>query len=514
MHDLVATADNCLPAIDADDNYDCGRCGRDSHPIPVSSKLMTMIRGRATIARRGSGLLPALFALVAFLVAWNAMEPWGMRPSFWIEVVLQAGSCMTAIAVGLVVARRVTGWDRLWRLIVVGAVGCWLVAQALFWRSVVGVDGGPIPDQVMKVAHYGFLMVMAIALVVLAWSTAGSNAKERRESWTAHAVVVLALDGLVAAAAYAILVWSSRASAGGSFAIARSGGRPDGVWYPLLSLLVVTVAVLLALGYREGRRHRANFLLLVSGLIVIAAADRVVAYLVGVGFADGQQWARMGFVFGPLLIALAFVERPASQRTELGQRLLDWTQTLLPYLGSLGIAVLIGFHVLVGQRLDLVQTGIGVLLIFMLVGRHVMALQDNRQLIQRVYAGQRRLIHQLHHDPLTGLPNRMLFMQRLDAAIEEGRPFLLVYIDLDDFKDINDRHGHAAGDRLLTTDARARQSMRFLSSPLWRAYTSTYVEGYRLLRGWLDARPGDVTLTERFTTLLDEPLIPSALRAA
>nr|WP_090344708.1 DUF885 domain-containing protein [Mycolicibacterium malmesburyense]CRL76440.1 CalR9 protein [Mycolicibacterium malmesburyense] len=67
---------------------------------------------------------------------------------------------------------------------------------------------------------------------------------------------------------------------------------------------------------------------------------------------------------------------------------------------------------------------------------------------------------------------------------------------------------------LLVNDQRARQMLRFLSSPLWRAYTSTYVEGYRLLRGWLDARPADVGLTQRFGTLLDEPLIPSVLRAA
>ncbi|BBY46097.1 DUF885 domain-containing protein [Mycolicibacterium celeriflavum] len=67
---------------------------------------------------------------------------------------------------------------------------------------------------------------------------------------------------------------------------------------------------------------------------------------------------------------------------------------------------------------------------------------------------------------------------------------------------------------LLVNDERARQMLRFLSSPLWRAYTSTYVEGYRLLRGWLDGRPDDVSLTQRFGTLLDEPLIPSSLRAA
>ena len=64
---------------------------------------------------------------------------------------------------------------------------------------------------------------------------------------------------------------------------------------------------------------------------------------------------------------------------------------------------------------------------------------------------------------------------------------------------------------LLIDDTRARQSLRFLSSPLWRAYTSTYVEGYRLLRSWLDERPAGVGLTERFGRLLDEPLIPSAL---
>ena len=64
---------------------------------------------------------------------------------------------------------------------------------------------------------------------------------------------------------------------------------------------------------------------------------------------------------------------------------------------------------------------------------------------------------------------------------------------------------------LLVDDTRARQALRFLSSPLWRAYTSTYVEGYRLLRSWLDDRPAGVSLTERFGRLLDEPLIPSSL---
>lgn len=64
----------------------------------------------------------------------------------------------------------------------------------------------------------------------------------------------------------------------------------------------------------------------------------------------------------------------------------------------------------------------------------------------------------------------------------------------------------------LSTPQRARQTLRFLSSPLWRAYISTYVEGYRLLQTWLDVVPAEHRLA-RFGRLLDEPLIPSSIRA-
>ena len=81
----------------------------------------------------------------------------------------------------------------------------------------------------------------------------------------------------------------------------------------------------------------------------------------------------------------------------------------------------------------------------------------------------------------------------------------------DEHRDVDDVVAYLAR-WLLVDDVRARQTLRFLSSPLWRAYTSTYVEGYRLLRAWLDDRPAGVSLTQRFGRLLDEPLIPSTLR--
>jgi diguanylate cyclase (GGDEF)-like protein/PAS domain S-box-containing protein len=52
-------------------------------------------------------------------------------------------------------------------------------------------------------------------------------------------------------------------------------------------------------------------------------------------------------------------------------------------------------------------------------------------------------------DGLTGLLNRRAFMKRLDAAIETGEPACLALFDLDRFKQVNDRHGHATGDEVL-----------------------------------------------------------------
>ncbi|HEX4978183.1 MAG TPA: EAL domain-containing protein [Nocardioides sp.] len=62
-----------------------------------------------------------------------------------------------------------------------------------------------------------------------------------------------------------------------------------------------------------------------------------------------------------------------------------------------------------------------------------------------------RLAHEAYHDPLTGLPNRALLMTRIEEVLAtsgEERPALLL-VDLDDFKVINDRHGHASGDLVL-----------------------------------------------------------------
>ncbi|MFL5617947.1 MAG: diguanylate cyclase domain-containing protein [Gemmatimonadaceae bacterium] len=73
-----------------------------------------------------------------------------------------------------------------------------------------------------------------------------------------------------------------------------------------------------------------------------------------------------------------------------------------------------------------------------------------------------QLAHQAFHDPLTGLANRALFRDRVTHAItlarRQARSVTVLYLDLDDFKQVNDSFGHAEGDRLLTLIAARLQA--------------------------------------------------------
>ncbi|MCX7896475.1 MAG: diguanylate cyclase [Rhodocyclaceae bacterium] len=73
--------------------------------------------------------------------------------------------------------------------------------------------------------------------------------------------------------------------------------------------------------------------------------------------------------------------------------------------------------------------------------------------ITELKAAEEKLRQLAHHDPLTGLPNRALLIDRLQLAIKQAdrrhRLLAVCFLDLDGFKEINDTHGHEIGDRLL-----------------------------------------------------------------
>ena len=80
------------------------------------------------------------------------------------------------------------------------------------------------------------------------------------------------------------------------------------------------------------------------------------------------------------------------------------------------------------------------------------------RLLAKLHASQLELTHLAHHDALTGLPNRVLLADRMSQALaraqRNGTRLALLFLDLDGFKEINDTHGHEAGDAALAEVAR------------------------------------------------------------
>ena len=87
----------------------------------------------------------------------------------------------------------------------------------------------------------------------------------------------------------------------------------------------------------------------------------------------------------------------------------------------------------------------------------VVATIEAHKLAEQIEAAKVQLDHLVHHDVLTGLPNRILLQDRLIQAMEsacrQGRQLAVMFMDLDQFKHINDSLGHAIGDKLLQSVA-------------------------------------------------------------
>jgi diguanylate cyclase (GGDEF)-like protein/PAS domain S-box-containing protein len=116
-----------------------------------------------------------------------------------------------------------------------------------------------------------------------------------------------------------------------------------------------------------------------------------------------------------------------------------------------------------------------------------------------------QLVHRSLHDPLTGLPNRLLFQDRLWHALERGRrentPTCVLITDLDGFKTINDELGHPMGDLVLVTFAER------LRSVLRASDTAARLGGDEFSIVCENTEPADAeVLADRLRASVTEPL--------
>jgi diguanylate cyclase (GGDEF)-like protein len=141
-----------------------------------------------------------------------------------------------------------------------------------------------------------------------------------------------------------------------------------------------------------------------------------------------------------------------------------------------------------------------------LIGLLMAETRHCRRLVAEAMTARNRIWHLAHHDPLTDLPNRWLFNDRLHQALRRGQRqgeiVALHFFDLDDFKAVNDGFGHLTGDRLLVAVAQR------LGACVRESDTLARIGGdeFAVVQSDATGRAGATMLAERMLAALAAPI--------
>jgi diguanylate cyclase (GGDEF)-like protein len=391
----------------------------------------------------------AAVAASLLLLAWLAAGLGGQALVQRVDNLSVAAAPLLAAAGCGWAGWRSAGRTRAGWLLLAASCGSWGVGQVIWtWYELVAGRQVPFPS----LADAGFLG--AVPLAVLAMLALASS--DGRVAWRARAL----LDGCIIATA---LLYASWALVLGPVFRARAGSVLEQVialLYPAGDVVVATIVFVVLAGSRRGPVPLG---LLGAALLCLTVADTAFAYFTQTGAYHTGFVTDVGWFAGYLLVAAAALRPARAEPAGAGQA--DGARVLLPYC-PLTLAVAVS----VAQQLRHQQAGpflywCFAVLVLLVVGRQLLTVLDNQALNRQLAGMVGRLEHQVFHDPLTGLANRALFRDRVAHALalraRDPQPLATLFVDLDDFKTVNDTLGHASGDALLVAVAeRLRRCVR------------------------------------------------------
>ena len=376
-----------------------------------------VLRSVAWVA--GAGALPA-----ALMGTAHDSVPWS---NF-------AGTLAGVAAAAALVRAAMLTQDRdagAWRLLAWGAVA-WLVGQ-VFW------DYYAIGAPVQIPAHGGYLLFALISAFGLA--RVASFGTETRTIVLESIPVVVASGAIIGAALYVPMSESQLPAV----------DRWIDLSYPVMYAAVPVVMAQVMLSGRLRIYRRPDLILIFLGAVTEAVAFTAWAPLLlretyEVGTALDLVWT-----VGMVLITIGALLHPAHGRMLEAARRRRFAN-VLPGLMLLGLlASLVFGSIYDWASWHLIILELGTLGVGALIAARMVALSREQ------YRAAQEMKYLALHDALTELPNRTLFIDRLEhamrAAARGGDWTAVLFMDVDDFKHVNDVFGHTSGDKLLAAVA-------------------------------------------------------------
>jgi diguanylate cyclase (GGDEF)-like protein len=405
--------------------------------------MASLIRKRDVQIAVSRGLAAELtLALLAGMILFAGR--WGLQSvaaSFDRRVLAIALLGVITATAALVAARRSDDDWRFWTLIALAAFA-WAPGRALPHGAQRGA---------LLAVNGGFLVSVAVFAIALSLAVhTSTNFADRQK---------LALDLIPQMIGLIVIAWLGWIGP-------RALNDADGRWFGmvaaghgLVDVLLVGLCAAGAVGRRQGVAGKpSSFMLAGVGLLATGDAlalpvwERSDAVLI----AGSQAMVALGF----LLIAYTAIRawRPRIEPPREPTVAASWTGQL-PNLILIGLLLVAIAQALSGQRVrGGVATAIaaGIVIIIFGMARQSLTTRAERRLrqeIDQLSAQIDGLVSQVGRDPLTGLLNHRAIHERLEQEIEraraDGASLAVALVDVDNFKIINDRRGHQAGDRVL-----------------------------------------------------------------
>jgi diguanylate cyclase (GGDEF)-like protein len=318
--------------------------------------------------------------------------------------------------------------------------------------------------------------------------------------------------------------------------------------YPVGDLLLL-FALLVIIYFRPEKNIIGSIWILALGILVTVVIDSIYSYQSTLEIYQSGGIVDYGWVFAYILFAFAGIyQAVAAQYYKENATLPHHIQLIrdkisrwlsyLPYLWVVAAYLLI---FLIYHNSDLPITfdhlfiGVGCIIVLVII-RQLVGISENNHLLANLQMAieqeklqayeldksnanlrqeiikrnliETKLVHDALHDGLTGLANRILFMDRLKHSIESGKRGLkyhysLLFLDLDNFKTINDGLGHSAGDKVLVEIGQRLQECTRATDTVARFGGDEFLV---LLENTLDDNAA-INITHRILNELEQPII-------